>query len=536
MMRGPNMKPTDINLQLDKKSFLSNKASKTLLVTNCLFAVVYFSVITFAFKKGNSILFYLLIIGEVFHLIQIVGYCFTVWSNKHHALFEKNFTAPVDIFITVAGEPVDIVRETAQAAINMSYPNFNVYLLNDGFVAKKDNWQAIETLAHELKIGCITRRIAGGAKAGNINNALRHTTSPYFVVFDADHVPHTNFLKEVMGYFTDEKMGFVQTPQFYKNQNTNAITKIAWQQQTLFFGPIMSGKNRLNSTFMCGTNMAIRRTAIMQAGGMCEFNIAEDFLTSLFIHQNGWKSTYVSKVLSEGLAPEDFLSYYKQQFRWTRGSLEVIFKYNPLFRGGLSIAQKLQYLISASYYLSGVVVVIDALLPIIFLFTGITAIITSTMTLAAVFIPYMFINLYTLQRSSNFSYSFEAISFSLSSCILQINALIAVITKQKTSFAVTSKNQIQGNFLYLASPQIGYIFLAVIGLGVGLFREGLSASLLANVAWALVNIAVFLPFIRAAAPQKKVKVDRITLSSNEIHQKMLQQLPKRASHDIIPQQ
>ncbi|GAC1391942.1 MAG: hypothetical protein NVSMB46_06270 [Candidatus Saccharimonadales bacterium] len=454
-------------------------------------------------------MFSLLILGEVFHLIQILGYCFTVWGKSHSAPFDSTFAKPVDIFITVAGEPTDIVRQTALAAKQMEYPQFRVYLLNDGFVARKDNWKEVEELAQELQIECITRKKAGGAKAGNINNALRATTSPYFVVFDADHVPHKNFLKELMGYFTDPKMGFVQTPQFYKNQNKNNISKVSWQQQTLFFGPIMTGKNRLNSAFMCGTNMAVSRSAITEAGGMCEFNIAEDFLTSLFIHQKGWNSLYIPKVLAEGLAPEDFLSYYKQQFRWTRGSLEVIFKFNPLILRGLSLRQKLQYLISASYYLSGIVVVIDALLPIIFLFTGITAIVTSTMTLAVVFIPYMFINLYTLQRSSNFTYSFDAISFSISSCILQLNAVFAVLAKQKTTFSVTSKQQVQGNFLYLVIPHILYILLAISGLGVGLLREGLSASLLANLAWACVNIAVFIPFIAAAAPHRVKETPRI---------------------------
>jgi cellulose synthase (UDP-forming) len=185
----------------------------------------------------------------------------------------------------------------------------------------------------------------------------------------------------------------VQTPQFYSNQDMNGITQTAWDQQALFFGPIMRGKNRFNAAFMCGTNMILRRTAVMEAGGMCEFNIAEDFLTSLFVHEKGWKSVYVPEVLAEGLAPEDFLSYYKQQYRWGRGSLEVIFKYNPLLRRGLSRQQRLQYLISASYFLSGLVVVYDAILPLIFLFTGIIAVNTSSMELAIIFIPYIFMTL-----------------------------------------------------------------------------------------------------------------------------------------------
>lgn len=486
-------------------NFLTGDHNKQFLVINLIFAVIYFVAIAFFFEPANIILFSFLIAGEVFHLWQIIGYTYTVWNPELKALFDRRFNQPVDVFITVAGEPVEIIERTARAAMAMEYPNFKIYLLNDGYVANKDNWRDVEQLAIRLGIGCITRTEPGGAKAGNINNALKLTDAPYIIIFDADHAPHSNFLREAMGYFTDEKMGFVQTPQFYHNQKTNMITDTAWNQQSLFFGPIMRGKNRLNSAFMCGTNMAVRRKALEEAGGMCEFNIAEDFLTSLFIHQKGWKSVYVPEVLAEGLAPEDFLSYYKQQYRWARGSLEVIFKYNPIFRRGLSWAQRFQYLISASYYLSGIVVLIDALIPIIFLFTGASVVSTSSMALAFVFLPYIFLNLYVLQMTSNYAYTYRAISFSLSSFYLQIRAVIAVLLNQKTSFSVTSKQALNGNFLYLASPQIAYIVVALIGGVVAYLREGLSAALFANAAWVVVNIVAFLPFIIASMPPLRAK-------------------------------
>jgi len=488
------------NVGTDRFGFLEGTINRKLLLFNIFLAVAYFGILTFVFKYDNIILFILLIAGEVFHLFQIIGYCYTVWNTKHTHDFDSDFDKGVDVFITVAGEPTDIIEETARAALAMDYPNFQVHILNDGFVAKRDNWKEVVAMAKRLKIHCITREIPGGAKAGNINHALRKTRKPYIVVFDADHVPKPDFLKSVMGYFTDEKMGFVQTPQFYHNQKTNTVTQTAWDQQSLFFGPIMSGKNRLGAAFMCGTNMAVSRAALKEVGGMCEFNIAEDFLTSLFIHQKGWKSVYVPKVLAEGLAPEDFLSYYKQQYRWTRGSLEVIFKFNPLFMRGLTFAQRIQYLVSAGYYLTGVVVLIDAMLPIIFLYTGISAVQTSTMWLAMIFIPYIFLNLAILQMTSNYSYTFNAIAYSISSFYLQLRAVIAVLLNQKTSFVVTSKTAIQGNFVKLVIPQIFYIVIGLIGIGVAFMREGFSAALVANASWTAVNIAAFIPFILSALP------------------------------------
>jgi len=504
--------PSALTRAPDPHTFLRYVPNRAFLVGNVVLACVYTLVISFAFEHGNPVLFAALIATELFHLVQIIGYCWTVWGRDARRAFDPGFAAPVDVFITVCGEPVEIVRATTQAALAMRYPGpVAVYLLNDGLVAGKDNWREIEQLADDLDVTCLTRVTPGGAKAGNINHALSRTDSPFFVVFDADHVPHEDFLTEVMGFFVAEDMGFVQTPQFYVNQDQNRITRVAWDQQTLFFGPIMAGKSRLDSAFMCGTNMAVRRSAVLEAGGMCEENIAEDFLTSLFMHELGWKSVYVPKVLAEGLAPDDFLNYYKQQFRWTRGSLEVIFKYNPLLRRGLTVGQRLQYLLSASYYLSGSIIILDALLPIVFLLTGQTPVVTSTMTLALIFVPYMWINLYVLQRTSNFTYSFQAIAFSLSAWWLQLTALAAVLTNRKTSFAVTSKSTHDGarpNFLRLVVPQLVYVALGVVALAVGAAREGLSPSLMANLAWLAVHVGIAVPFVIAASPSRSPRSHR----------------------------
>ncbi len=270
--------------QLQKNEFLESNVSKSLLSLNIFLAVVYFASILLLFPKGNSILFWVLIAGEIFHLWQLLTYIYTVWDTSYMPASDPKFQEPVDVFITVTGEPVDIVEETVRAALAIEYPTFRIYILNDGYVAKKDNWREIEALAKDLGVGCITRKIPGGAKAGNINNALRETRSPFVAVFDADHVPHPDFLKKTMGYFHDPRMGYVQSPQYYKNQGLNEVTQGAWEQQALFFGPICKGKNRSNSATMCGTNMVIRRETLAQVGNICEDSIAEDFVTGLFIH------------------------------------------------------------------------------------------------------------------------------------------------------------------------------------------------------------------------------------------------------------
>ncbi len=472
--------------------------SKAFLILNLVFTIAYFIVLLCFFPIGNMMLFCLLVFASIFHLWQALGYVHSIWPRKVQHVFNVTFRPKVAVFITVTGEPIEIVERTLRAVLDMKYPSFSVYLLNDGFVAGKDNWAEAEELAQQYGVICITRQEPGGAKAGNINHALRQTKERFIVIFDADHIPKKHFLKTTMGYFVDRQVGFVQSPQYYVNHTQNVVTAGAWEQQALFFGAILKGKDTLNSTFMCGTNMVIRRKALEEVGGMSEDSIAEDFLTSLLVHQKKWKSVYVPTILAEGLAPEDFLSYYKQQFRWARGSLELVFKYNPFFRRGLTLSQRIQYLSSASFYVSGVVVLLNALLPIIYFFFGLTALTINTMTLALIFIPYIFIVLYTIQVSSNFTYTFRALSFSLSSFPIHIKAILQILTGRKSGFVVTSKKALKGNHGYLSTPHILYVVVAIGGVIVGVMREGLSASLLSNIAWAAVYIALFIPFIAAS--------------------------------------
>lgn len=485
-----------------KPTIATGTSSNKFLLLNATIALLYFSWWFNFSQMGNPILYIALFIGEIYHIVMALAFWFTIRRPKHEQL-EKLPTVvkgqpTVDIFLTVAGEPVEIVSATVHAIKSILYPFKKIYILNDSFVAGKDNWEEYEKLAESTGIECITRRVPGGAKAGNINNALSQTHGDIVVIFDADMAPHPNFLEKVLPYFSDKKVGFVQTPQFYNNADENEITGSSWEQQEFFFGPIMIGKDSSNASFICGTNVAIRRTTLDQIGGLNETSIAEDFVTSLLIHQKGWKSHYVSEVLAEGLAPQDLLSYYKQQLRWARGSLEILFTMNPLFVKGLTWQQKIEYLSSALFYCNGLVVAIDIIMPLLFLFFGLSAVTSTTTLFAVYFIPFMVFTLYTLQQTSGRAMSLRAIAFTQSSWVLQIQAFFSALLKQKMAFAITPKQAQTGNFLSLAYIHIGYIVLTILGTIIGVARFGLTPALMTNVSWAVFNCVLFLPYISAA--------------------------------------
>ncbi|MEL6649538.1 MAG: glycosyltransferase, partial [Bacteroidota bacterium] len=150
---------------------------------------------------------------------------------------DKNWT--VDILTTAfPGEPINMIRQTLEAMVAVEYPHTN-YLCDEG------NDPILKQICEELGVIHVYRgEDKTDAKAGNINYALSHyATGEICVILDPDHVPHPRFLDEVLGFFEDSEIGYVQSIQAYHNRRESLISRGATEQTYQFYGPMMMGMN-----------------------------------------------------------------------------------------------------------------------------------------------------------------------------------------------------------------------------------------------------------------------------------------------------
>jgi cellulose synthase (UDP-forming) len=203
-----------------------------------------------------------LVLAESYSLGESVLYGITMWNAKRRpAPSPAPAGRTVDVFIATYNEPLDIVLRTAVAARNMSYPH-QTWILDDG--ARPEFADA----AKRIGVGYIVRGPDWEgrprfAKAGNVNNALFHTSGEFIAVFDADQAPEPHFLDRVLGYFDDPEVAFVQTPQDF--WNVPRLDPLGSQAE-LFYGPIQQGKDGWGAAFFCGSNAVLRREALMALG------------------------------------------------------------------------------------------------------------------------------------------------------------------------------------------------------------------------------------------------------------------------------
>src|SRR5205085_11378681 len=153
---------------------------------------------------------FLVYLTELHGFYSLFFFFHEVWSLRGRRIVAPQEHLKVDVFITTYNEDVDLLRQTARAAVAMRYPH-RTFLLDDG------RRPAVKALADEIGCLYLTRPDNKHAKAGNWNNAFRQTDSDIIATFDADHVPRPEFLERTLGFFRDPKLALVQIRQLYHN-------------------------------------------------------------------------------------------------------------------------------------------------------------------------------------------------------------------------------------------------------------------------------------------------------------------------------
>jgi cellulose synthase (UDP-forming) len=395
----------------------------------------------------------------------------------------------VDVFIPVYDEPVAVVEPTVRAATQMTGAHVRVHVLDDG------GSDEMAAMAERAGAGYIRRAHHHGAKAGNINHALLRTAAPFVVVLDCDHVPDRQFLEATLPCFTDADVAFAQTPQYYANWDRGEIPAAAWAQQALFFGPIARGKDGHDAMFCCGTNVVFRRAALEDAGGFPIESVTEDFELSILLHERGWRSRYVPEVLARGLGPEDMASYVSQQQRWSRGCLAAL---PTVLRSTLPLRQKLQYLLSASFFLSGWTVLIYMSFPVVRLLTGAQPLAATTADqFLGHFAPYFGLSLLAVTVLGGGAYTFKAFALQAASFWIHVQSTVLTVLGRRGGFVVTPKEGVAGPQPRAVAPTIVAVVVLSAVATYGLWRDRDPATL-NNVSFAELHVVVLLAGILPA--------------------------------------
>lgn len=476
---------------------------------------------TLGFESWMDFVFgYGLLAAEIYALLVLsLGYLQTAWPLRREP---QLMTTPpsewptVDVFIPSYNEALDIVSLTVFAAQAIDWPKdkLRVHVLDDG---RRDEFREF---CAKVGVNYLTRDNNRNAKAGNLNEALKVTDGEFVAMFDADHVPTRSFLQICLGWFyKDPKLAMLQTPHFFFSpdpfeKNLKTFHSVP-NEGELFYGLVQDGNDLWNATFFCGSCAVMRRSALMEVGGIATETLTEDAHTALKMNRAGYNTAYLGIPQAAGLATENLARHIRQRTRWARGMAQIFRVDNPLAGKGLTFGQRLCYFNAMLHFFYGLPRLIFLTAPLTYLFFGAHIFEASALMISAYALPHVVHASLTNSRvQGRFRHSFwNEVYETVLAWYIMGPVLFALFNPKFGGFNVTDKGGIIADDYFdwkLARPYIILLTLNVLGMLFGFWQlatgdAGAVTTIIINLVWTIYNIIICSAAVAVASETRQVR-------------------------------
>ncbi len=227
-----------------------------------------------------------------------------------------------------------VVERLIKSTCDIDYPldKLEIQVLDD---STDETVEIVANIVKEYRlrgfdIVHIHRDDRSGFKAGALKEGLKTSKGEFVAIFDADFIPRKNFLKVVIPFFKDPKIGMVQTRWEHLNRSYSLITQILSLALDGHFVMEQQARNKADYFInFNGTSGVWRKECIYDAGNWEADTLTEDLDLSYRAQLKGWKFKYLTDFTTPAEVPSEIVSVKSQQFRWTKGAMETCRKILP---------------------------------------------------------------------------------------------------------------------------------------------------------------------------------------------------------------
>jgi cellulose synthase/poly-beta-1,6-N-acetylglucosamine synthase-like glycosyltransferase len=240
---------------------------------------------------------------------------------------------PVTIQLPLYNERY-VVERLIDEVVKMDYPRelLQIQVLDD---STDDTAPFAEALVERYRnmgypIEYHHRTNRDGYKAGALQEGLKTATGELVAIFDADFCPPPEFLDRTVDFFSDPKVGVVQTRWSYLNRDYNFLTEVEAMLLDGHFILEHGARSRAGLFFnFNGTAGILRKAMIDDAGGWQHDTLTEDSDLSYRAQLKGWRFVYLPGLDCPSELPVEMHGFQVQQARWAKGLTQVAKKLLP---------------------------------------------------------------------------------------------------------------------------------------------------------------------------------------------------------------
>lgn len=172
-------------------------------------------------------------------------------------------------------------------------------------------------------------------KAGALQQGIAQSKGEFFAIFDADFQPEPEFLRKTVGHLSrpeNSQVGFLQTRWNIVNARESVVAKSMSMATNGHFAVEVMARKLAGLWFgFSGSAGVWRRLCIEdpKVGGWSGSTLCEDLHLSYLAQFAGWQGDYLKEVTVNSDAPVRLAELRLQQFRWAKGSVQVLTRLLP---------------------------------------------------------------------------------------------------------------------------------------------------------------------------------------------------------------
>jgi cellulose synthase/poly-beta-1,6-N-acetylglucosamine synthase-like glycosyltransferase len=241
-----------------------------------------------------------------------------------------------------------VVERLLRSVSELDYPRdrLQIQVLDDSTDDTRELTAACVSGLRErgFNVQLIHRVDRTGFKAGALAVGLESADGEFVCILDADFVPPADLLRRTIHFFSDPKIGMIQTRWGHLNRGYSLLTRV----QAMFLdGHLLleqTARSRSGRFFnFNGTAGLWRKACIEQSGGWQHDTLCEDLDLSYRAQLAGWRFIFLPDVVTPAELPVDMNGFKSQQHRWTKGSVQTCKKLLPgIWRSNLPFFIKLE--------------------------------------------------------------------------------------------------------------------------------------------------------------------------------------------------
>jgi peptidoglycan-N-acetylglucosamine deacetylase len=255
-----------------------------------------------------------------------------VYDRLHEKIFGRaaevqSYKPRVAVLIPAYNEE-KVIERTVRAALNSSYRNLRVIVIDDGskdrtLEVARNAFRAEETSGRVL---ILTKPNSG--KADALNYGIEHIgDAELFVGIDADTVIAADAISRLVPHFIRPEVGAIAG-----NAKVGNRVNLWTRWQALEYITSQNFERRALDVLgavsvVPGAIGAWRVAAVREAGGYHTDTVAEDADLTMALLRRGYRVEYEDMALAYTEAPTNANGLMRQRFRWSFGILQAVYKH-----------------------------------------------------------------------------------------------------------------------------------------------------------------------------------------------------------------